>query len=56
MPKSAIYMGEVLSLESYLSPMGDGVVVSVGSLTVEAPTVEDALRKLFRMGVRFSWA
>ncbi|MGQ4893342.1 MAG: hypothetical protein ACP6IQ_01815 [Candidatus Njordarchaeia archaeon] len=56
MPKAALLNGEVLPLESYPSPMGDGVVVSVGSLSVEAPTLEDALRKLFRMGVRFSWA
>ena len=56
MPKSAIYQEEVLPLISYPAPLGDGVVISVGSLTVEAPTLEDALRKLFRMGVRFSWA
>jgi len=49
-------MGEILPLSSYPSPMGDGVIISVGSLSVEAPTIEDALKELFRMGVRFSWA
>ena len=56
MPRNALYMGEVLPLESYPAPLGDGVVVSVGSLSVEAPTLEDALKELFRQGVRFSWA